>query len=149
MSNFGNRLGYILSGNSNLRDRVMPTMKPQNAKDAADMEGLEIAVLLVPDIGEVELLGDGLEAHHLLPQEFKEIFEAEGVGLKVEDYTITIRRSKHRLRIGKGLHTNLSPGGNWNKIWEKFLRDETNRTAPRILDQMHKMVLDAFHNGTV
>jgi hypothetical protein len=64
--------------------------------------------------------------------------------LDIEKFTITIRRSKHRLRAGEGLHTNLNLGGNWNKQWERFLANPSNRTKARILEQLHEMIVRSF-----
>jgi len=140
--NFGAKLAELFSNRTHY---LVPLMKASNSQDANDMKSLDMALLFVPELGEVELLNDGLEIHHLLPREFEGIFEE--AGLDIEEYTVTIRKSKHRLRVGNGLHTNLNPGGNWNRVWEKFLANPKNRTAPVILEQLDRMILNSFHSG--
>jgi predicted lipoprotein DUF2380 len=46
---------------------------------------------------------------------------------------------EHRLKP-KGIHT--KGGGNWNKVWTEFLADPRNRTVPRIMRQLEKMIKD-------
>ena len=142
--NFSQNLGYALSGHESLLDNHMPFMTPTNKTDAEAMRNMDLALLFIPGVDEPEI-AELIEEHHLLPQEnaLKEIFE--GVGLDIEEFTVNIRRSKHRLLSGKGLHTKI--GGDWNGVWRKFLANPQNRTKERILEQLGRMILEVFHNG--
>lgn len=115
-------------------------MSPRNKRDAEDMQSLDMALLFLPEIGEEVMVKDGLEIHHLLPKQFEGIFKE--AGLEVEEFTVKIRASRHRLRSGPGLHT--IKGGDWNGVWQKFLDTKANRTVPKILDQMYKMIQENF-----
>lgn len=76
------------------------------------------------------------EGHHLLPQakRFQNYFAS--AGLNIEDFVIPLDKAKHRLRPG-GIHTN--GGGNWNRVWDDFFRDNPDATRQEILDQMNRM----------
>jgi hypothetical protein len=72
--------------------------------------------------------------HHQLPREFRPQFEA--VGLDIEDFTIELPKSTHRLKPD-GLHTGSE---NWNKQWSDFFEKVgDNYTAQDVLDQLSKM----------
>jgi hypothetical protein len=104
--NFSQRLGYVASGDRRLLDNRMPYMRSTNKEDAEVMDKMDLAILLIPIPGlEEEEAVEIIERHHLLLQEkaLKEIFES--VGLDIEEFTIRIRQSKHRLKSGEGLHT--------------------------------------------
>jgi hypothetical protein len=141
-SKAGKSLAYVLGGKHSLL-KQMPYMKPTNEADSKSLRVMDLAALFVPGVGEEEVLEDGLELHHLLLKEFKDIFEA--ADLDIEDFTITIRKSKHRLKSGPGLHT--INGGRWNRVWREFLANPSNRTAPKILEQLDKMILEHFWDG--
>ena len=50
--NFAAKLGYVLSGSSRALNVQFPTFRPMNDSDARDMNSLQLALLLVPDVGE-------------------------------------------------------------------------------------------------
>jgi hypothetical protein len=56
--------------------------------------------------------------------------------LNIEDYVIMLDKAKHRLKPG-GIHTNS--GGNWNRVWREFFKQNPNAEAPEILEQLAKM----------
>ena len=80
---------------------------------------------------------DPFEIHHLLPKKFRAYFER--AGLDIEDHTLTMRRSEHRLRPG-GVHTGPD---NWNKQWADFFNNNPNANANQILNQL-KVMRQAF-----
>src|SRR5262249_48056805 len=100
-----------------------------------------VILLLLPGTGEEEgAVKAGQEVHHLLPQakKLKAIFES--LGFDIEKFTIKMNKAEHRLKAAKGIHTNA--GGNWNKVWTRFLKDPKNRTVPQVLKQLEKMMRD-------
>jgi hypothetical protein len=80
---------------------------------------------------------DPIEQHHLLPKEFEEEFNA--VGLDIEDFTMPLPRSQHRLNPN-GIHTNA--GGNWNGVWRAFFDTHPTYTADDVLQQLARMMHD-------
>jgi len=68
------------------------------------------------------------EAHHLLPKTQKFAQRFADAGLTVDEYILYIEQHAHRLKPS-GLHT--VSGGNWNKVWEDFLKQP--RTKEEIL----------------
>lgn len=78
---------------------------------------------------------DEMQIHHLLPVQFKPVFAA--LEFNIDDYTIKLPAWKHVLKPN-GIHT--VSGGNWNKVWDEFLKDPKNNNIISILKQMHKMI---------
>jgi RHS repeat-associated protein len=142
--NFEMRLMYVVTGGRTGTPSVIPSFEPTTPEEEKVMRDIDMAMLFLPGLEEGELANDALEVHHLLPEQFKPIFESKEVGLDIEKFTIKIGKAKHRLRAGKGLHTNLNTGGNWNRQWKIFLRDPGNRTKVRILEQLDQMILRSF-----
>ncbi len=77
-----------------------------------------------------------IEMHHLLPKskKFRSFFE--GAGLDIEDFKIPLPKDAHRLKPN-GIHTN--GGGNWNKVWKKYIDEYPNASRSDILEQMKRM----------
>ncbi len=118
----------IIKGGRDLSKPVIGTFKDQAAQKFANeaVEGTEKAVLNAAKT----------EMHHLLPQakRFRKHFER--AGLDVEDFKIPLDKAKHRLKPN-GIHTN--GGGNWNKAWDKFFRDNPAANKDLILDYLRKL----------
>jgi hypothetical protein len=85
--NFGAKLGYVLSGNHQVLNGQMPTFRPLPGaiSDEEGMRNMEIAMLLVPEVGEEEFAG---QIHHIATDKgktykylFKEIFDMAGMKL--------------------------------------------------------------------
>ncbi|MBI2908789.1 MAG: DUF2380 domain-containing protein, partial [Chloroflexi bacterium] len=89
-----------------------------------------------PDPTPTAGFGDGLEFHHLLPQQFKSYFER--AGLNIDEFVIRIPAGDHRFNPN-GLHT--IRGGNWNRVWRDFRDAHPQAEAPEILEQLARMVV--------
>ena len=37
----------------------------------------------------------------------------------------------------------------WNGTWRRYLISSSNRTREQILQQLHKIILENFHNGAL
>lgn len=66
------------------------------------------------------------------------IFSA--AGLDVDDYVVLIPEDMHRLTAGDGIHT--KKGGDWNKVWDKWINDNPDATKDEIIAQMQKMIVE-------
>jgi RHS repeat-associated protein len=117
------------------------TAEPANPKEKKFMSAVGLGLLLIPGEGEEKA---ALEAHHLLPREFKASFEA--LGFDIEKFTINVEKSEHRLKP-KGFHTR--GGGNWNKQWRTFFKDVENHKPERVLDQLFQMLRDFNIRGAL
>jgi RHS repeat-associated protein len=87
---------------------------------------------------ELEFIKDKVERHHLLPKQFKPYFKA--VGLNIEDYTIDLTKSKHRLKPN-GIHTGTE---NWNRQWKNFFdaHRDSGYTQEDVQNQLATMKVD-------
>jgi hypothetical protein len=84
--------------------------------------------------------GEGMEAHHLLPQE-KELAEKfKGAGLDIEDYVVYLKKADHTLKPN-GIHTGTG-ANNWNGAWKEFFANNKNPNKFQILKQLRKMCND-------
>lgn len=56
------------------------------------------------------------------------------------EYFFDLPEEVHRLKIGNGIHTNLSPlSGEWNSLWSRFIQDNPDASAQQVLDELNKM----------
>jgi len=137
LGNLGNQLACSLDPTCEYPKQIEP-LAPSNAEEAQIMRQMGILLFFIPG-GEEEaganLARGAVERHHLLPQEFRAIFES--LGLDIEKHTMKLSASAHR-RNPYGLHT--KGGGNWNKVWREFLENPENRTQERVLQQLDKMM---------
>lgn len=78
-----------------------------------------------------------VERHHLLPKQFEPYFKR--AGLDVEDYTMDLPKSDHRLKPD-GLHTGPN---NWNKQWGEFFDEYPHARKDQILQQLDKMMRES------
>lgn len=67
-----------------------------------------------------------LEAHHLLPREFRQQFKAAGID-NIDNYIIALPAELHRLK-GYGAHTKHF---DWNGRWRQFFDDRKGRRISR------------------
>ncbi|WP_190273715.1 RHS repeat-associated core domain-containing protein [Granulicella mallensis] len=88
-------------------------------------------MLAIPDAGEAT---DAIEIHHLLPRQFASFFER--AGLDVEDHTIPLGRTQHRLKPN-GVHAQGSDG--WNQTWARWIENNGNASKQQILAQLARM----------
>jgi hypothetical protein len=82
------------------------------------------------------LIDELIELHHLLPQEkaLKPYFKR--AGLNIENFKIPLDVAKHRLKPD-GIHT--KGGGDWNKVWTDFFKNNQLATQEQILEQLARM----------
>jgi RHS repeat-associated protein len=80
---------------------------------------------------------DPLEDHHIFSQAFRQWFTAQGIA--IDAYLIRMLRSVHRLNPD-GLHTKA--GGNWNKVWEDWIREHPGASTQQIWDKAYQMLID-------
>ena len=78
--------------------------------------------------------GEGCEKHHLFPKAFKDYFK--DIGIKINKYTITIDRDLHR-----SLHAGSFAGGDWNELWDSFLKSKPGKEA---CEEFMQYMLEGF-----
>jgi hypothetical protein len=137
MYNFGNRVACALSDHCKSPEQVK-SQSPSSPEEEKVMWLTSLGMFFI-DFEEMFPV-KGSKAfeyvtHHGLPQQKKlqAIFRA--LGLDIEKYTIRMEKNRHRF-----IHTNR--GGNWNRVWEKFLKDPKNHDAAKIVEQLNKMIRD-------
>lgn len=90
------------------------------------------------EFGVCGFVGPGFEQHHTLPQQFKQWFEERG--LDIEEYKVLLDTAKHRLRVGRGVHT--KEGGDWNGTWRKWIEEHPNASREQVLNRLKQMMAD-------
>ncbi|MFZ5868246.1 MAG: DUF2380 domain-containing protein [Thermodesulfobacteriota bacterium] len=79
---------------------------------------------------------NALERHHQLPKEFVDYFV--DCGLNIEDFVVIITAARHRLKLGKGLHTGEGRGGDWNTEWRQFIEENPLTYTPKDKKRVEK-----------
>lgn len=80
--------------------------------------------------------GEVIENHYLFPQAKILRHHFDRVGINIDDYTIPLERTRHRFNPN-GIHTNN--GGNWNRVWEEFFRENPLASREEIFEQLYRM----------
>ena len=133
-------LAYTLRGEylialQKFMENVNEGMRPENL--ALMSSGLKMEGGFKPVLIEGKWVNFAIEEHHLLPKDFRELFEK--VGLNIEDYKIPLDKLTHRLKLKGdpyGLHTGPE---NWNKQWKIFFDKYPSFTKQQVLQQLKKM----------
>lgn len=123
------------------RNLHMSNMAPGN-RPLAGLSKQELHELYLAEIkkfGEqnVKLLKDKIiHRHHLLPQEFREEFEA--LDLDIEKFTVWLEESVHLNHY----HGGAENGGLWNKAWKDFFeknKENRNLSASDVLKKLDEL----------
>ena len=80
-------------------------------------------------------LKEGMEAHHMLPQQFKKYFKDAGLNINDPKYGYWLTPADHR---GNG------KAYRYNKAWEEFKKQNPNADAEKIVDEMKKLMYDIY-----
>lgn len=85
--------------------------------------------------------GTGLEAHHVLPQEFEGEFAQAGINIHSPLYCTWVTHAQHR-----GIHS-----GGYNQKWQDFFDSTPNPTIDQILnfadDLADEFGFEVYYNG--
>ncbi|MEH2048251.1 eCIS core domain-containing protein [Nostoc sp.] len=106
----------------------------RKAEEAAERERL--TKQFFAQGGKVKRFDEITHIHHLLPQEFKEKFEA--AGLDIEKFKVVLNPEEHL----KDVHGGAPRGGLWNLAWENFFKKHQNITPqlqPEILEELARL----------
>jgi hypothetical protein len=83
--------------------------------------------------------------HHIFPQRFREWFAARGIN--IDQYTVTLSRGTHLGGVhGRGGYVgpgNTTLPGQWNSLWDDFIRANQGATAKEIY-QFAGQLMDDF-----
>jgi RHS repeat-associated protein len=121
-------------------DRLAPGNFITHRAGDVGKKSVELGMMISPLGEEEEAVECVNEIHHLLPQSGKLKPFFERAGLNIEDYTIPLDKTLHRLRPN-GIHTGPT-ADSWNGVWKQFFDQNPNATKEEILNQLEKMRRD-------
>lgn len=80
-----------------------------------------------------------IHRHHIMPQRFRDFFEARGID--IDQFTVELTEGRH-LRSIHGRGDAITPGG-WNRRWQDFIQDNPNASAREVYQHAGRL-MDEF-----
>jgi len=80
---------------------------------------------------------EGVEVHHLFPQQFRQQFEDAGIDIDAESSQTILPKSLHT-GAPDGVHAGPA-ADSWNGQWKQFFQQNSNPSPQQIYDQLAKM----------